>query len=230
MSTTELPAPDLADVTRPPSPTPPASPKRSRRSLSTAQRIVVAAAALPLFVIAVTATAGATGLISIDQMLEVSLAMGEEPGMAVFAAMLWCSPIQWLVKRTQVPVRKMLGILFSGYAVSNFAMFVVERGLAASLSAPFLIAGTLATVAAIPLLLTSGRWAQRKMGMNRWRNLHKLTYLIAVALLLHLALVGEFSFFGLLIVAALVARIPAVEHAIERLGERRRIEQVRPRG
>ena len=208
----------------PPPSTPAGSPlerKRPGRSLSILQRIVVAAAALPLLGIVVMSVAGAAGLIPIDQMVEISLGLGEEPGMAVFAAMLWCSPIQWLVKRTQVPVRKILGILFSGYAVSNFAMFVVERGLAASLSAPFLVAGLVAMVAAIPLLLTSGRWAQRTMGMRNWRALHKLTYLIALALVLHLALIGEPSIGVLLIVAALVVRIPVIANALRGYGRRR---------
>ena len=190
--------------------------------MSTVQRGVVALAAIPLIGIVATAVAGAAGLISINQMIDTALALGEEPGMFVFAAMLWCSPVQWLVGRTQVPVRKALGILFSGYAVANFAMFVVERGLAASLSAPFLIAGTIAMVAAIPLLLTSGRWAQRTMGMRNWRRLHKLTYLIAAALVLHVALVGEIGISGVLVAAGLVTRIPPVADAIQRLGKHRR--------
>ena len=204
---------------------PSAPPRRVRRSLSTTQRLVVAAATLPLLGIAGSVVAAIAGMVSTEQMVEVALALGEEPGMAVFAAMLWCSPVQWLVKRTQVPVRKILGMLFSGYAVSNFAMFVVEESLAASLSAPFLIAGTVAMVAAIPLLLTSGSWAQRTMGMRNWRTLHKLTYAVAVALVLHLVLIGEFSFPGLLIAIALVLRVPPIAAAVQRYGQRRRDER-----
>lgn len=192
------------------------------RSLSVAQRLVTTASALPLIGIVVTIAAGALGMISVDQMLDTALALGEEPGMAVFGAMLWCSPMQSLVKRTQVPVRKVLGILFGGYAVSNFAMFVIERGLTASLSAPFLIAGTAAMVMTIPLLLTSGRWAQRRMGMRNWRTLHKLTYVIALALVLHVALVGEIGVSGALVIGALLARIPPVATAIANLGEQMR--------
>lgn len=188
--------------------------------MSILQRLVVAAAALPLIGIALTTIAGALGFIRTREMLDTALALGEEPGMFVFAAMLWCSPVQWLVKRTQVPVRKMLGILFSGYAASNFTMFVIDEGLEDTLSAPFLIAGTAATVASIPLLITSGRWAQRKMGMKNWRSLHKLTYAIAVALVLHVVLIGEIGISGALIVAALITRIPPVAQAIQELGRR----------
>lgn len=217
MTTFQIPVAEPTDERQPDSRA--TSPKRVGRSLSPVQRIVIAAAALPLIGIAVVTAAGALGFLPVDQMVETSLALGEEPGMAVFAAMLWCTPVQWLVKRTQVPVRKWLGILFSGYAVANFAMFVVDEGLAASVSAPFLIAGSIAMLAAIPLLLTSSRWAQRTMGLRRWRALHKLTYLIALALVLHLALAGEFSFFALLTLAALVARIPPIADGIRSLGQ-----------
>ncbi len=190
--------------------------------MSTVQRLVVTAAALPPVGIVLTMIAGALGIIGLNQMVNAGLALGEDPGMFVFAAMLWCSPVQWLVKRTQVPVRKTLGVLFGGYAVSNFMLFVVEEGLVASLSAPFLIAGTLAMLLSIPLVVTSGRWAQRTMGMRNWRTLHKLTYVIAAALVLHVALIGEIGLSGLLILAALAARIPPVAKAIEGLGRRQR--------
>lgn len=190
--------------------------------MSIAQRAVVAAAAVPLVGILLTTIAGALGVISVNQMIDVALTLGEEPGMFVFAAMLWCSPVQWLVKRTQIPVRKMLGILFGGYALANFAMFVIDEGLLASLSAPFLIAGTVAMLLSIPLVATSSRWAQRKIGMKNWRKLHTLTYVIAFALVLHVALVGELGLSGALVLGALIARIPPVANAIRSIGERLR--------
>jgi len=196
------------------------------RSMSITQRIVVAVAALPLVGIVLTTIAGALGIISVDQMTDTAVALGEEPGMFTFAAMLWCSPIQSFVKRTQVPVRKALGILFGGYAVSNFVMFAIGEGLAESLSAPFLVAGTVAMLLSMPLVLTSGRWAQRRMGMRNWRKLHKLTYLIALALVLHVALVGEIGLSGVLIVGAMIARIPKLAATLAAFGERMRERNV----
>lgn len=190
--------------------------------MSTAQRAVVSAAALPLVGIVLTTIAGAIGIVAVNDMINISLALGEDPGMVVFAAMLLCSPVQWLVNRTQVPVRKWLGIMFAGYAFSNFAMFVIEEGLVASVSEPFLIAATVAMLASIPLLATSGRWAQRKMGIKNWRRLHKLTYVIALALVLHVALIGELGLTGMFVLAALLTRVPPVANAIRARGNRRR--------
>ncbi len=195
---------------------------KASRPLSTAQRLVVAAAALPLVGIVATAIAAAIGIISVGEMIDIALVLGEDPGMVVFAAMLFCSPTQWLVKRTQVPVRKILGILFAGYAIANFTMFMIEEGLAASLARPFLVAGTFAMLLSIPLLATSGRWAQRQIGMKNWRKLHKLTYVIALALVLHVALVGELGLTGVLVLVALLTRVPPVTKAIRTLGDRLR--------
>jgi DMSO/TMAO reductase YedYZ heme-binding membrane subunit len=113
-------------------------------------------------------------------------------------------------------VRKYLGIVFFLLALSNGAMFVIESGLAAALSAPFLVAGSLALGLALPLFATSSRWSQRAMGMKRWRLLHKATYVIAVALLGHLLLLpDDIGIAGWLIVAGLVLRIPPVRRWIE---------------
>lgn len=218
--------PTAGPLTTRPTPPPPNNaatvrPKASR-SMSNVQRVVIAAAALPLVGIVLTAFAAAIGIISVNDMIDISLALGEDPGMVVFAAMLFCSPVQWLVKRTQIPVRKVLGILFAGYAFANFAMFVIDEGLVASVSEPFLVAGTFAMLLSIPLLLTSGRWAQRQIGMKNWRKLHKLTYVIALALVLHVALVGELGLTGVFVLVALLTRIPPVAHAIRALGERLR--------
>lgn len=203
-------------------PPPPPGGRPQGRSLTPIQRLVVAAAALPLLGIAAIAAAGALGLIRTGVMVDLSLALGEDPGMVVFAAMLCCSPVQWYLKQTQVSVRKWLGILFSGYAAANFVMFVVDRGVAASVSAPFLVAGVVAAAATVPLLLTSGRWAQRAMGIRNWRMLHKLTYLIAVALVAHVALIGEIGLTGALVAIALATRLPGCAEVIRRAGERRR--------
>lgn len=174
------------------------------------QLLVMALAAVPPAIITGAVSAGALGLISQEAMISLALGAGENPGTITFGAMFLASPIQWLTGRSQVRVRKYLGIAFFGLAASNFAMFVLERGLAASLGAPFLIAGLVALGLSVPLFLTSSRWSQRAMGMRRWRLLHKLTYVIAAALLGHLLMIGEFDLGSLLISFGFVARIPAI--------------------
>lgn len=180
------------------------------RRFTPLQLLVLALAATPLVIIAGTVGGALVGLVTEATMVSVALGAGEDPGMVVFAAMFLASPVQWLVGRSQVRVRKYLGLMFYLLAVSNAAMFVVEQGAGAMLSAPFLVAGTLALALATPLALTSSRWSQRFLGMRRWRSLHRLTYVIAVALVGHTALLGEFDIGSVLIVVGLVARLPVI--------------------
>jgi methionine sulfoxide reductase heme-binding subunit len=78
----------------------------------------------------------------------------------------------------------------------------------------FLLAGTLAVVALIPLVLTSTLRTRRWLG-RRWKPLHRLTYVVWVLILLHLAFLPSLRavFVEALIVSAPLAvlRVPAVK-------------------
>lgn len=178
------------------------------------QLVVLTLATVAPIIVAGSIAAGLLGVISTETMATVALAAAENPGMVTFGAMFLASPVQWLTGRSQVRVRKYLGIVFFLLALSNGAMFVFESGLAATLSAPFLIAGTLALALAAPLFLTSSRRSQRAMGMRNWRLLHKLTYPLALALLAHVILLGDVGPGAVLIGLGLVTRIPAVRRRL----------------
>lgn len=182
----------------------------------------MALASIAPIVIAAAIGAAAVGAISIEAMLDVALAAGENPGMITFGAMFLASPVQWLTGRSQVRVRKYLGIVFYLLALSNGAMFVVERSAAAMLSEPLLVAGSAALALAAPLFLTSSRFAQRTIGMKNWRLLHRLTYVVAAALLAHVILVGDLGLGSVLITLGFVARIPPVRRKLDAWGARDR--------
>lgn len=186
------------------------------------QLIVMMLAAVAPMVIAGAMAAALLGAISVEAMTGLVLAAGENPGMVTFGAMFLASPIQWFTGRSQVRVRKYLGIVFFLLASSNGAMFVIESGIGAVLGQPFLIAGTIALALAVPLFLTSSRWSQRTMGMKKWRLLHKLTYVVAAGLLAHVILMGEIGPGAVMIAAGFISRIPAVRRWITELGAKRK--------
>lgn len=192
------------------------------RGFTPLQLVVVVLATIAPLLIAGAIGAAALGLIGTEAMIEFVLAAGENPGMITFGAMFLASPIQWFTGRSQVRVRKYLGIVFFLLALSNGAMFVLESGLAAVLSAPFLIAGTVAVLLAAPLFLTSSRRSQRALGMRRWRLLHKLTYGVAAALLLHVVLMGEIGPGAVLIALGFIGRLPAIRRRLTARADRRR--------
>jgi DMSO/TMAO reductase YedYZ heme-binding membrane subunit len=167
-------------------------------------------------VVIVAAIAGAiVGVISTEEMIDLALAAGENPGMITFGAMFLASPVQWLTGRSQIRVRKYLGIVFYLLALSNGAMFVIEEQVGAMLSEPLLVAGTAALALAAPLFVTSNRFSQRLIGMRNWRLLHRLTYVVAVALLGHVILVGDLGLGSALIALGFIARIPPVRRLLE---------------
>lgn len=178
------------------------------------QLAVMALAAVAPAIIVGSIAGRLAGLMSFETMLEVALAAGENPGMITFGAMFLASPVQWFTGRSQVRVRKYLAIVFFLLALSNGAMFILESGLVAAFSSPFLIAGTLALLVATPLFLTSSRWSQRRLGMTNWRNLHKATYFVAAALLGHVILIGDIGPGAIFIALGFVARIPAARRAL----------------
>ncbi|MEL7210205.1 MAG: ferric reductase-like transmembrane domain-containing protein [Actinomycetota bacterium] len=192
-------------------------PWRRRRlwnGFSPIQLVVLTLATVAPVLITGAIGAALVGVISTSTMVEVALAAGENPGMVTFGAMFVASPVQWVTGRSQVRVRKYLGIVFFLLALSNAAMFAIETGVAAALSAPFLVAGTIALVLAAPLFLTSSRWAQRVMGLRSWRALHRLTYAVGVALLAHVVLIGDIGPGAVLITLGFIARIPAVRRRL----------------
>ncbi|MGH1490879.1 MAG: ferric reductase-like transmembrane domain-containing protein [Acidimicrobiales bacterium] len=178
------------------------------------QLLVMALATISPLTIVVVIGAALLGVMSDETMREVALAAGEDPGMVTFGAMFLVSPVQWLTGRSQVRVRKYLGIVFFALAFSNGAMFVLEEGLGSILREPLLIAGTIAVALATPLFLTSSRWSQRKMGMKNWRLLHRLTYPVAAALLAHVVFIGDLGPGALLIIVGFIARIPAIRRKL----------------
>ena len=164
------------------------------------------------------------GLTDTDTMIETALAAGEDPGMVTFGAMFLASPVQWVTGRTQVRVRKYLGIVFFLLALSNGAMFAIDEGIAESFSEPFLVAGSLALLLSVPLFMTSSRWSQRAMGFRRWQLLHKATYLIAALLVGHVLMIPGEAELGVivgLVLLGFVARIPVIRRRLTAIGRRR---------
>ena len=87
--------------------------------------------------------------------------------------------------------RRMLGLYCFFYAALHFSIWLwIDHNLdpaamwADVLKRPFIAAGFSAFVALIPLALTSTKGMMRRLGAN-WVRLHRLVYLIALAVILH---------------------------------------------
>ncbi len=88
--------------------------------------------------------------------------------------------------------RRMLGLFVFFYALLHFLAYAwLDMGLDVGDitqdigKRPFILVGFLALVVLTPLALTSWNRAIRALGAQRWRQLHRLVYLIAVMAIVH---------------------------------------------
>ena len=127
-------------------------------------------------------------------------------------------------------VKRALGLYAFLYVCAHFGVFVFDNGLidnaidpGAVLSAivekRFAIAGFLAFLWLIPLAITSTKSSQKYLG-KRWKNLHKLVYLIVPMVVLHFAWLvksiivrPEPIAWAIVVALLLIARIPRVRKA-----------------
>ncbi len=104
----------------------------------------------------------------------------------VTPVVVWGGPA-WLIK-----LRRTLGLLaffYAGLHLLGYVWFDKVFDLAAVgvdvLRRPFILFGLLGFLAMIPLAVTSTNRMVRRLGAQRWKRLHRLTYVAAVAGVLH---------------------------------------------
>ncbi|KXG86843.1 protein-methionine-sulfoxide reductase heme-binding subunit MsrQ [Agrobacterium bohemicum] len=104
------------------------------------------------------------------------------------------TPLRDLFNVNLIAYRRALGLIAFYYVLAHFAVYIIlDRGLVFSsilsdiLKRPYIMFGMAALVMLIPLALTSNRWSIRRLG-SRWNTLHKLSYFILIAGVLHFVL------------------------------------------
>ncbi len=91
-----------------------------------------------------------------------------------------------------LPFRRTLGLYAFFYACVHFLLFFcldrsfsVSSTLTEMLKRKFLIAGSTALLVMVPLAITSTNNMIKRLGGKRWRALHRLAYLAAIAGVVH---------------------------------------------
>jgi sulfoxide reductase heme-binding subunit YedZ len=109
-------------------------------------------------------------------------------GLRFIAVTLAVTPIRDLVgKPWPLAFRRMLGLFSFFYVLLHFLTWLILdqellwRGILTDIGKrPFITIGFAAFVLLIPLAVTSTNGMIRRIGAARWRNLHKLVYVIAL--------------------------------------------------
>lgn len=137
-----------------------------------------------------------------------------EWGLRFLCLTLLITPLRVISKTPELSLfRRILGLLTYTYAIlhllcyswfdMNFDWFDISRDI---IKRPFILVGISSFVLMTPLALTSFNSAIKRLGVKRWRILHRLIYLISLLVLLHFFWMrsGKQNFFDVFIYAVLI--------------------------
>jgi sulfoxide reductase heme-binding subunit YedZ len=176
--------------------------------------VVWVAGALPVVWIVWLVTGGGLGP---DPVREIEHRLGTLAVQALILT-LAVTPLRW-AGLNLVKFRRAIGVWAFLYVALHFVTWVwLDMGLrwteitADLVKRPYIIIGMVGLLALLPLALTSTNRAIRRMGPVAWRRLHRLTYLAALAGVVHwLMLVKVWTFepvsYAACVVVLLAARV-----------------------
>jgi methionine sulfoxide reductase heme-binding subunit len=132
----------------------------------------------------------------IERLLHVS----GEIAIWTLGAVLSLTPLRVLFPRSALVNalnrhRRYIGVSACIYGLIHFSCHVFYQGdwddLLQSFSKPFVWFGLLGLSILVLLALTSNNWSVRKLGGKRWKLLHRLAYVAAIALIYHQSIAGK---------------------------------------
>ena len=173
---------------------------------------VYAAGILPfLWIVWLTLTNG----LGPDPVKEIELRLGEL-GLQFLVAGLVVTPLRWAGVNL-IRFRRAIGLLAFFYVAMHLTAWVtLDMGLRWSEMAAdlvkrwYIIIGMVGFAAMLPLAITSNNASVRRLGAAAWNNLHRLTYVAALAGAIHyVVLVKAWPIEPLLYLGAVLALLAA---------------------
>lgn len=135
-------------------------------------------------------------------------------------AVLTCTPVFILFGVYSLFVRQALGIATAVWSILHFVIFLWIEGFAETFTQVNYVAGFVAVLLLIPLLLTSNRRSMKWLKAS-WKKLQRLAYVAIILSLLHVAILEKtWIIYAVIVGLGFVIRIPAVK---ERILARRKV-------
>lgn len=138
------------------------------------------------------------------------------------------TPLNTLLGLKQlIPLRKPTGLYGFMYVCLHLLTFVwLDYGLNwefivdGVLNQRFVLVGFIAFLLLVPLALTSNRWSQKRLG-KKWKQLHKLTYLVIILSLVHFFwlvknVYWEPTIYAVIVAILLLLRVKPIRQAVSR--------------
>ena len=106
---------------------------------------------------------------------------------------LLITPLRWITGWNDlVKFRRLLGLYVFFYAVLHMLLYLgldqffdIIEIIKDIIKRPFITIGFFSFISLIPLVITSNNPMLKRMGGRRWKQLHRLTYFIAIASSVH---------------------------------------------
>ena len=167
------------------------------------------------------------GAFFIDPIREITTRTGRT-ALVLLVLSLACTPINILFGfRRVMQVRRALGLYAFLYVSVHFIVFAAwDYGLDLRLLGPaifsqrFVLPGLAAGLLLLPLVITSPRGFQRRMG-GKWKWLHRLAYVAAILAVLHLFWLVKAPrrplLYGAVLTLLLLVRLPIVRKTFIKL-------------
>ncbi|MDO6737340.1 ferric reductase [Wenyingzhuangia sp. 2_MG-2023] len=170
--------------------------------------IVSVLATLPLIPLVKTGFDG--GKENIDMLYHIS----GEFSIRWMTAVLTCTPFFILFGVTNLFVRQAMGIATAVWSLLHFILFIWAEGFLETFTQFNYVAGFVAVLLLIPLLLTSNRISMRFLKTN-WKKLQRFAYLIIFLSLLHIAILDKtWLIYAIIVGIGFIIRIPFIKHNI----------------
>lgn len=131
---------------------------------------------------------------------------------------LLCTPMRILLGWTcSLHTRQAIGITTGIYTLLHFSLFIKYEGFFAIFSEPKLVLGFLAGIIVIALMITSNKRSM-KLLKKAWKKLHRMAYVAAGLVLLHVILLKEdWLLYACILVLGFLIRYKPIRSRIEEL-------------
>ncbi|GGZ16795.1 hypothetical protein GCM10007049_06470 [Echinicola pacifica] len=129
-------------------------------------------------------------------------------------AVLTCTPFFILFGSNNLFVRQAMGIATAVWSILHLIIFIWAEGFLETFTQVNYIAGFVAVVILVPLLLTSNRKSMKRL-KSKWKKLQSLAYIAAALSLFHIILIEKtWLIYGIIIGLGFIIRIPAIKDKI----------------
>lgn len=129
-------------------------------------------------------------------------------------AVLTCTPFFILFGVTNLFVRQAMGIATAVWSLLHFIIFIWAEGFLETFTQVNYVAGFIAVLILIPLLLTSNRKWMKKLKAT-WKKLQTWSYAAIVLSLLHVAILEKtWIIYAVIVGLGFIIRIPVVKEKV----------------